>query len=85
MSEITNLWHALLAKIAELKGKVDPALHQDVEAVAAHAEAIKAQTEQTVAAAVAEEKPVVAEAAKATEAVATEAAQAEVKAVENGI
>jgi hypothetical protein len=81
MSELTDLWHAFTAKLAELKGKIDPAFHKDVDEVAAKADAIKKKTEETAQVAVAEEKPVVTEAVKAAVQVAEAAAATEEKAL----
>lgn len=72
MAEITSLWRSLIAVLEELKAKVDPIFHKDVDEITATASAVKKKAEEVASGAVAEEKPVVEEAVKATEAVVAE-------------
>lgn len=73
MSYITELWHGFEQKFEELRNKIHPELHAEADALAAEAKKI-AEVAAT------EEKPVVAEAVKATVKVAEEAATAETEA-----
>lgn len=84
MSEISTLWHELMAKLATLKGKIDPRLHKDVEEIAAHATKLATATEGEAEAALKEEKPAVEAVAKGAEAAAAEAAQQALKSAESG-
>lgn len=84
MSGIAKLWHELMEKIAHLKGNVDPALHKDVDELAAKANELKAHAEQSAATVAKEEKPAVEAVAKGAEAAAAEAAQQALKSAESG-
>lgn len=71
MSEISSLWHSLLAVLDELKAKVDPVFHKSVDEITAKARAAKDAAEKAVA----QEKPIVQDAVQATVQVAEKAAE----------
>jgi len=75
MSEISSLWRSLLDVLDELKAKVDPIFHKDVDAITEKARAAKSAAEKAAQEAVAEEKPVIEEAVSATVATAQKAAE----------